>query len=201
MFKTFLLGVVLGLAAAAGLFYVAPVVNLEREASLVSVKPNGGKFEQFHINMPNDRVAAASRSGDALAVFPEGLNWPQDDALEGAQTEVFKLRNRNDVVVGIAARISSAREESGAFVQWVLHMPARGSIVAGMQVATAGDGRRQGRMLAGTREFATLSGRVEEFYNSDAGDTDLGVKGRLQLDTTLVGTLEPVAEPVAELQQ
>ena len=201
LFKTFIFGVILGLAAAAGLFYVAPVVNLEREASLVSVKPNGGKFEQFHINLPNDRVTAAKRSGEELSAFPEGLQWPEEIELDGAETEVFKLRNRNNVVVGIAARISNPQEASGMFVQWVLHMPARGTIVAGMQPTVAGDGHRPGRLLAGTREFGTLSGSVQEFYNSEAGDKDLGIRGRLEIETILVGAHAPEPEPVAELQQ
>jgi len=56
LLKTFLLGILLGLAAAAGALYAIPAVDQKREASIVTVAPNGGNAETFHINIPIDRI-------------------------------------------------------------------------------------------------------------------------------------------------
>ena len=69
MFKTFLFGIVLGAAVAAGLLYAVPPVDQEREVSILSVAPNGGTSERFHINIPVDRVAVGAQT-DASPVPP-----------------------------------------------------------------------------------------------------------------------------------
>ena len=79
LLKTFFLGIVLGLAAAAGVLYAIPAVDQVREASIVKVAPNGGNSETFHINLPMDRIML----GDAgqAGVVPPGLKWPADEVL------------------------------------------------------------------------------------------------------------------------
>ena len=74
MLKTFLIGILLGIAAAAGALYSLPVVDQHREVSLVTVAPNGGNQESFHVNIPMDRImvgTAGEKSG-----LPAGLAWP-----------------------------------------------------------------------------------------------------------------------------
>ena len=189
MIKTFFFGLILGVAGAAALIYYVPVVNLHRERSLITVQPNGGNTEKFHINLPHDRILAGARSGGQASTFPAGVEWPQFEGLDGSQTELFKIRNRDDTVVGVAARISSVNDPSGSFVQWVLHLPARGTIFAGMNMNTSADGVRDGLLLAGTREFETLNGSVREFFNNKIRDDDMEISGRLELVTALVGPL------------
>jgi hypothetical protein len=189
LIKTFILGLILGIAGAAALAYSVPTVDLHREGSLISVRSNGGNSETFHINLPADRVFAGQRSDDKSSAFPPGLQWPKDELLNGAASEVFKLRNSNDVVVGIAARVSNSQESSGAFIQWMLHLPARGTMIVRMQLKPAEDGLRNGLLMAGTREFEVLNGGVSEYFNKDVADSEFEVTGRLELVTSLVGPL------------
>lgn len=189
MIKTFILGLILGVVGAASLVYFVQTVDLHREASLISVRPNGGNAETFYINLPQDRIFAAKRSEDTTDVFPAGARWPKDQGLDGAASEVFKLRNSDDVVVGIAARTSNSRERSGAFIQWMLHFPARGSMFLRMQLTPSEDGVRNGLLMAGTREFETLNGGVSEYFNAEVADAEYDITGRLELVTALVGQL------------
>ena len=189
MIKTFLLGLILGIAGAASLVYFVQIVDLHRELSLISVRPNGGNSETFYINLPHDRIFAGKRTDDKSSVFPPGLRWPAEKELNGAASEVFKLRNSDDVVVGVAARISNPRESSGAFIQWMLHLPARGSMFLRMQLTPSEDGVRDGLLMAGTREFEVLNGSVSEYFNIDVTNSEYEVSGRLELVTALVGSL------------
>ncbi len=187
MIKTFILGLILGLVGAAALVYSSETVDLHREASMISVQPNGGNKELFYINLPQDRILAGRRSEDQTSLFPPGLVWPDDPLLKGAQSEIFKIRNINDVVVGIAARISNAQDTSGPFIQWMLHLPARGSMFVRMPLKPSADGHRRGLLMAGTREFELLNGEVGEFFNSEVASEEYEISGRLELHTKLVG--------------
>ena len=183
------MGLILGMAGAASLVYFVQVVDLHRESSLISVRPNGGNSETFYINLPHDRIFAGKRTEDKSSVFPAGLRWPAEKELNGAASEVFKLRNSDDVVVGIAARISNSRESSGAFIQWMLHLPARGSMFLRMQLTPSEEGVREGLLMVGTREFEVLNGGVSEYFNGNVSDSEYEVSGRLELVTALVGPL------------
>jgi len=76
LLRTFFIGILLGLAAAAGAMYGYSVDQV-REVSIVEVVPNSGNRESFHINVPMDRimVGAPGQSG----VLPAGLDWPADE--------------------------------------------------------------------------------------------------------------------------
>lgn len=189
MIKTFILGLVLGVAGAVSLVYFVQIVDLHREPSLISVRPNGGNVETFYINLPHDRIFAGKRSDDKTSVFPPGLQWPAEKGLDGAASEVFKLRNSDDVVVGVAARISNSRDSSGAFIQWMLHLPARGSMFLRMQLTPSAEGLRDGLLIAGTREFEVLNGSVSEYFNGDIADAEYEINGRLELVTALIGPM------------
>lgn len=185
MFKTFILGIILGVAAAGAMAHFLPAVDLYREDSLVSVKPNGGNTESFHILIPRDRVVVG-RAGAEEAV-PPGLAWPENPDFAGLHAELFKIRDRNDRVIGIANRFASATEDSGPFIQWSLHFPARGTMLLQMQINPNEDGYRVGTMHAGTREFAELTGRVREQFTTDIEATDYDVTGRINLVAEFIG--------------
>ena len=91
MIRTFIIGVVLGLVAAAGALYAIPVVDQVREESITRVAPNGGNVEVFRIDIPTDRVMATP-PGQAEPV-PPGLKWPNVEKLADVRTEMFKVRN------------------------------------------------------------------------------------------------------------
>ena len=198
MIKTFFIGVLLGLAAAAGALYAFPAVDQAREASIVKVAPNGGNVEEFHINIPMDRIMVGAP--DQPDPLPPGLNWPTDPALAGIRAELFKIRNARDTVVGVAVRNASSSDD-GSVIDWVLHLPARGSVFVNMEPAVREGGYRLGRFRAGSREFGPLSGFMTERWvaNSEDRDDDAPL-GRIELLATYVGELEPLDEDLEAVE-
>lgn len=190
VFKALYIGIACGALAAAAVIWFVPAVDQHREPSLISVEPNGGNREIFHINLPQDRILAGMAG---LENVPPGLEWPATGALAGAQAELFKIRDGHDVVVGVASRIAGAGAATGAVVEWMLHLPARGSIYVTMQAAAGSDGYRGGSVRAGTREFAGLHGNVIErhFDARDAASPEGDSDGRIELVTALVRAAEP----------
>lgn len=184
MIKTFITGIVIGIIAMIGIIHAVPVVDQYREASLVSVTPNGGNFETFQIRVPDDRIMAGARNEAAMQ--PAGLLWPRSDAFDGVRADMFKLRNARGNVVGVANRLVAEDEEVGAIIEWVLHLPARGSIFATLDPQAGGD-FRAGDMRAGTREFEGLIGSISERWVSANNESE-GSGGRIELTATYVST-------------
>ena len=191
MIKTFLIGLVLGAVAAAGALYAFPAVDQAREPSLVSVAPNGRNIESFHVNVPMDRVLVGA-PGQADA-GPDGLEWPNDAALDGVRTQMFKIRNAHDSVVGIAARTAATRGEED-IVDWIVHLPARGSVFASMEPNLREGGFRDGVIQAGSREFSRLRGSLTERWVADASGDEDAPQGRIELQATYFGQPERYAE-------
>lgn len=184
MFRTFLIGIVLGLGAAAGALYAIPAVDQHREASIVRVAPNGGNMETFHVNVPMDRIMVGTADGSNA--FPAGLEWPASEILEGVHTEVFKLRDVNDLVIGVAARTAVERGD-GRVIDWTLHLPARGSLFVSMEAAPREGGFRLGEVHGGSREFSRLSGFLAERWVADTSGEDDAPLGRIELRATYIG--------------
>ena len=192
MIKTYVTGIVLGIVAVFVAAYLVPAVDQHRESSLIAVTPNGGIREAFHINMPMDRIVVGTR--DAASIVPPGLQWPDDPIVDGIHAELFKLRNANDTVIGVASRVAATggrvADEAAAneTVEWVLHFPARGSVFVSMQPEAAENGHRVGRIRAGTREFGDLEGRLTERWVAAASERIEGLSGRIELVSQFVGT-------------
>jgi hypothetical protein len=182
LFKTFIFGLVLGALAAGGLLYSQPIVDLEREHSMGEPRRNGGVIESYYVDLSTDRVMAGIVGVENSV--PPGLGWPDYDFLAGTQTEVFKLRNAADKVVGVASRIVGGGENG--FVEWVAHLPARGTIYALLPRNASGPGVRAGVLRAGTREFSTLTGSVTERYIAKSESDEADAAGKLELVTSLV---------------
>ena len=194
MFKTFIFGLVLGALAAGGLLYSQPIVDLEREYSMGKPRSNGGVIESYYVDLSTDRVMAGIAGAETSV--PAGLGWPDYDFLVGTQTEVFKLRNAADKVVGIASRMVGGGDH--AFVEWVVHMPARGTMYALLPYDASGPGVRSGILRTGTREFSTLTGSVTERYIAKSETDDGDVAGRLELVTALVRPNSSKDQPVGD---
>ena len=187
MFRTFLIGIVLGLAAAAGALYAIPVVDQHREASIIRVAPNGSNTETLHVNIPMDRIMAGD--AEATQAVPADLQWPAIGVLAGVRAEVFKLRNANDIVVGVGVRTAAERDD-GSIIDWALHLPARGSMFVAMDATPRDGGFRIGEMLTGSREFASLTGVLTERWVADTSGEEDAPLGRIELRTTYVGEAE-----------
>ncbi len=184
MFKTFIAGILLGIAGAAAALYYFPVVNQSREQSLIVVHPNQGNTESFHVNIPMDRVMTGAPS--QKEPLPAGLEWPVDPRFADTRAELFKIRNGKDAVVGVASRIAANNESSGDIVEWVLHLPARGSAYVIMQAQPLEGGYRIGDLATGTREFAPLVGHVTENWVADTSGDEDAPTGRIELTTAFV---------------
>lgn len=191
MLRTFFIGIVLGLATAAGALYAIPAVDQHREASIVRVAPNGGNMETFHVNIPMDRVMVGPAVG--TNALPAGLEWPPAEVLEGVNAEVFKLRNANNLVVGVAARTAFERDDGGV-VDWILHLPARGSLFVGMEAAPREGGFRLGEVRGGSREFSRLSGFLAERWVADTSGEDDAPLGHIELQATYIGQADRRAD-------
>jgi len=187
LLKTFFIGVFLGLLAAAGALYGYSVDQV-REASIVAVTPNGGNVESFHINIPMDRImiGAPGESG----ALPAGLDWPADEILADVRAEMFKIRNANDTVVGVASR-AAARNGDQGIIDWVLHLPARGSVFVSMDAAPRQGGHRRGEIRSGSREFAPLHGFMTERWVANDSDAEDAPTGYIELVASYVGEHEP----------
>jgi len=179
-------GIILGALGAGALAWYTPVVDLHRERSLVSVLPNGGNIEEFHINLPRDRILVGLP--DAANSIPGGLEWPGAQYLGDMQAEIFKIRDSNEKVIGIGSRLASAAEPSGSFIEWALHFPARGTMYVKTEITPSADGLRNGVLISGTRDFAILHGSVREEFVSVVDD-DPDIQGRIRLEAGLVGEL------------
>lgn len=186
MIKTFITGIVLGIAGVIAALYLLPVVDQHREVSVISVAPNGGNLETFQVNIPMDRIIVGA--DDDAALLPAGLEWPDDPMFAGSRAELYKVRNSRNAVIGVASRLAASNSAIGDIIEWVIHLPARGSIYMTIDAQAAG-GKRVGQLRAGTREFEGLSGAVSERWVADTSDADDAIAGRIELQATYIAQL------------
>ncbi|MEM7430847.1 MAG: hypothetical protein AAF351_02790 [Pseudomonadota bacterium] len=187
MFRTFLIGVILGIGAGFAGFYFVPLVDQERENSIIKVARNIGNTEQYHANIPMDRIVVGA-AGQANPL-PAGLEWPLDTSLAGVRTELLKMRNQYGTVIGVASRIAVANEDAQV-IEWTLHVPARGSAYITMDPQPTEDGYRVGNLRAGTEEYAPLSGSVTERWIADTSGEEGAPAGRIELIAAFVASGE-----------
>ena len=182
LLRTFFIGILLGLAAAAAALY-GYKVNQVREVSIVEVIPDGGNRESFHINVPMDRImiGAPGQTGR----LPAGLDWPADEILANVRAEMFKIRNARDTVIGVAVRATAIGGDED-IIDWVLHLPARGSVLVSMDAAPREGGYRLGEIRAGSREFAPLHGLMTERWVVNNSDDEDAPTGHIELMASYV---------------
>jgi len=185
LFKTFIVGLVLGILVAAGALYAFPVVDQQREPSIVKVAANGGNVETLHVNIPADRIVV--RTPGQETTVPARLEWPADDKLQSIGVEFYKIRNERDDVIGVAARTAATGARTN---DWLLHLPARGSQLVSVQTAPLPGGVRRGDLRAGSREFAKRTGSVALRWLPDEAAEQSSPSGRIELLTNYIGTAD-----------
>lgn len=188
LIKTFITGIVIGVVGLVAALYAVPAVDLSRETSIISVAPNGGNSETFHINIPMDRIMVGDPAGKRS--LPPGLAWPADSVLDGVSAELFKVRNSRNAVIGVASRLAAESNEFGNVIEWVLHLPARGSLFVTLE-PTSGGGGRGGTLRAGTREFETIVGTLRERWVTNSSAEAEAPAGRIELVATFVSSEMP----------
>jgi hypothetical protein len=187
LIKSLIIGLFLGIAVGATAVYFVPVVDQARERSIIEVTPNGGNREVFHANIPDDRIVIGLPN--QAEPVPRGLEWPSDELFANTRTELFKIRNANDVVVGVASRIAASGSD-GEIVEWTFHMPARGSGYILMRPKVEGQPYRGGELRSGTREFSNFVGEVTERWVAGNAGGEEAPAGRLELSTRFVALFE-----------
>lgn len=185
--KSLIIGIFVGIAAGAAAIYFVPVVDQARERSIIEVTPNGGNREVFHVNIPDDRIVVGLPN--QAEPIPRGLEWPNDQLFADTRTELFKIRDAKDIVIGVASRIAATGEDN-AIVEWTFHMPARGSGYILMSPKAEEQPFRNGVLRSGTREFANRVGDVTERWVVDERSADDSPAGRIELSTRFVALFE-----------
>lgn len=181
VFRIFAIGIVLGIASAWGMFDAYKPVQIHRENSVLKAIPNGSVQEVFHISLPRDLVLAGNRT----QTIPQATDWSKAAFLGDLQVNVFKVRNANDRVVGVASRLAGRSKNGGPFTEWVVHLPARGTLYAVMDSDRNDEGLRQGHLQASTREFASRSGSIVERFFSQLGDDEPATIIELTFETRI----------------
>lgn len=141
---------------------------MHRESSVLKAIPNGGVEEVFHVTLPRDLIFA----GSPAQVIPQGSNWSEAGFLGDLRVNLFKVRNQNDRVVGLASRFSGRGYGDEQFTEWVVHLPARGTLYAVMDTPRSEDGVRSGHLQKGTREFVSRSGSIVEKFSNEKIDEE-----------------------------
>ena len=80
----------------------------------------------------------------------------------------------------------SNSEQRENIIEWVLHLPARGSLYVAMQPDALEGGYRIGKLRAGTREFSALEGQVTERWVADTSGLEGAPAGRIELIAAFV---------------
>ena len=108
-----------------------------------------------------------------------GIDMESIVAFEGTVTE-FHYRNPHVYV------LVDVETETGDIVEWVLHLPARGSAYVRMQAQPVEGGYRIGSLMSGTREYEPLTGGVTERWVEDTSGIEDAPQGRIEIITAFV---------------
>lgn len=133
MKRLFVISFVAGLLAVGLAAALWPLPTHIRYRSLTTVSPDGGRQEDFVIRWPEDRIALG---GDERTNLPGaaavGAAVLEDSAGRRASAELFRLRDAEDNVIGIASRLAGAggaiSDRGRSASNWLLVIPSRGAL-------------------------------------------------------------------------
>ena len=126
---TFVAGLLLtGLAAS---FW--PLPGHTRYRSLTTVLPDGGRQEDFIIRWPDDRIRRNGENGTGLpADAVTGAAVLEDSAGQRVSAEIFRVRDTDDNVIGVASRMAGTggaiADTNRSVSNWLVVIPSRGAI-------------------------------------------------------------------------
>lgn len=126
---SFLAGAVL--AGLAATFW--PLPGHVRFRSLIAVQSDGGRQEDFHIDWPGDRIPRPDEDRASLpAGGAVGVSVLEDSAGNRSSAELFRLRDGEDNVIGVAARLAgtggAVADPKRSASTWLLVIPSRGAL-------------------------------------------------------------------------
>jgi hypothetical protein len=202
LIRVFLVSFVLGLLATVVVARFFPFPEPPRVYSEASALANGGREEVFLIRLPEDRLGSprAATTSD----FPQ-----QSFSAVGKHrimAELFRIRDAKGRVIGIASRMNGTvpdqQQGSEAATDWMLLLPGRGALVMSRAAVEVGGERKfqvdrmgfsfanSGPLIAGSGDFAELSGFYEEATDVEKIDSRGQVHGLVRLRTRLRSAAE-----------
>ena len=181
----FVVGLLLALAAA----YTYPLpTNVRVRADAESVA-NGGRKEDFFVNLDKDRITSTQEV--LVAAYPEQRMVRTGNQV--IRAELFKVRNSRREVIGIASRmtgvVSGVVGEAEIAVNWLVLLPSRGGFLLAQRpqvnAETLPESLQilQGEIIAGDQDFAGLFGRYVQSTKFEDTDDD-GVEETIILLST-----------------
>ena len=128
-----------GFAFIAGLLVTAlfttfwPLPHHLRYRSMITVPADGGRQEDFVIRWPEDRISRAGEKREDLpAAAAVGAAVLEDTAGHRASAELFRLRDSDDNVIGVAGRLAGTggalADPGRSASNWLLVIPSRGAL-------------------------------------------------------------------------
>lgn len=133
MKRLFVVAFVAGLLAVALAATLWPLPGHLRYRSIISVPADGGRLEEFVIHWPEDRIARpAERAGSLPAAAAVGATVLEDSAGRRVSAELFRLRDTEDNVIGVAGRLAGTggaiADQGRSATNWLLVIPSRGAL-------------------------------------------------------------------------
>ncbi|MBL8199429.1 MAG: hypothetical protein JNK40_00530 [Chromatiales bacterium] len=133
MKRLFIIAFVAGLLAVAVAATLWPFPEHVRYRSISSVPADGGRMEEFVIHWPEDRIARPRERGAALpAAAAVGAVVLEDSAGRRVSAELFRLRDTEDNVIGVAGRLAGTggaiADRGRSASNWLLVIPSRGAL-------------------------------------------------------------------------
>ncbi len=136
MKRLFLVGFVVGVLGVGLAAWFWPLPSHVRERSLITVVPDGGRQEKFVIHWPEDRISLpdtpSAPSADLPAGMAAGATVLENTAGQRVSAEVFRLRDADDNVIGVASRLAGVggalADPRRSASNWMLVIPGRGAL-------------------------------------------------------------------------
>jgi hypothetical protein len=178
-----------------------PFQKAPRFPSSAVALTNGGREEVFSVRLPDDRLGNPRSA--TTAAFPRTAFAA--DGNDRIVTELFRVRDAEGRVIGIASRISgtvAGVRGASRVTDWMLVIPSRGALVMSRGSVPVGEmpelpanrlglpAAGSGSVLQGTDEFSELAGFYAEEMMVEKVDSAGIVHGELTLTTRLQSTVQ-----------
>lgn len=133
MKRPFIIAFVAGLLAVLLAAALWPLPDHPRLHAITSVPPDGGRQEDFVIHWPEDRIARpGERQGGQPSTAALGASVLEDSAGRRLSAELFRLRDAEDNVIGLAGRLAGTggalADQGRSATNWLLVIPSRGAL-------------------------------------------------------------------------
>ncbi len=132
MKRPFVIAFIAGLLVVAVTATVWPMPTHLRYRSLISVAPDDGRQEDFVIRWPEDRIPRLGEVGSAPPAAAVGAAALEDTAGSRVSAEMFRLRDTDDNVIGVASRLAGTgaaiADPGRSASSWLIVIPSRGAL-------------------------------------------------------------------------